>query len=108
MLEDETVLSSRQKEVEEQPMHTPPTKSTTMTAFIYICQLRRIESDIQQMIYRVDKQKPLAALIRDVDRFMARLAQWKSNMPRDARQLPNFDLLLVDGHDNYVSICLWK
>ena len=74
-----------------------------MTAFIYICRLRRIESAIQQTIYRVDKQKPAAALMQDVDAFRARLDKWKAAMPLDARDLPNFDLLMVDGYNNYVS-----
>lgn len=59
-----------------------------------------IESDIQQTIYRVDKTP--ASLRDDVEEFMTRLEEWRAYMPLDARKLPNFDILCVDGYDNYV------
>lgn len=102
LLADEDVLQKKKIELAQRPPNAPPEKSTSMTAFIYICELRRIESDIQQTIYRVDKHRPPAALKDDVEEFMARLERWKAAMPLDSKELPNFDVLLVDGYHNYV------
>lgn len=54
--------------------------STSLSCFIHMIRLRRIESNIQQSIYRVDRHKPL--LRPKIDRFLGLLNEWKAQMPR--------------------------
>lgn len=98
--EDEALLRRLQEEARRNGTQSPPASSTSMTGFIYICRLRIIESDIQQTIYRVDKAPP--DMRNDVEGFIARLEHWRSQMPLDARKLPDFDTMRVDGYENYV------
>ncbi|KAH9885724.1 fungal-specific transcription factor domain-containing protein [Xylariomycetidae sp. FL2044] len=77
----------------------PAAKSTSMTGFIYLCRLRRIESEIQQSIYRVDEASPAAE--SEVERFIQKLEDWKALMPKDASHL-DFPNMVVDGYDNYM------
>ena len=60
------------------PNHRPE-PSTSLSCFIHIIRLRRIESHIQQSIYRVDKHKSLSR--PKIDRFLNILEEWKSNSP---------------------------
>lgn len=76
-------------------------KSSTLTSFIMIVQLRHIESDIQQTIYRVDKNSvPDDAVI---DEFLAQLDDWKAKIPRDTRHFRDVGDEPFDGYDYYVT-----
>ncbi|KAI1879322.1 hypothetical protein JX265_002276 [Neoarthrinium moseri] len=77
----------------------PPTKSTSMTGFIYICRLRQIESNIQQSVYRVDQSAP--ATEAEAERYIQQLEDWKQQMPTDASST-NPEGMIVDGLDNYM------
>jgi hypothetical protein len=81
-----------------------PTNCTSMTSFIMIVQLRRLESDIQQTIYRVDKDDPSHDAI--IDEFLLQLEVWKSRIPSDATRLRDRGDLPFDGYDYYASILL--
>ncbi|KFA46129.1 hypothetical protein S40293_03749 [Stachybotrys chartarum IBT 40293] len=99
-IEDEDSLRVLQQEGRNRPWKISRI-STSMTGFIYMCRLRVIESDIQQTIYRVDKVPP--DMRADVESFITRLEQWKAEMPSDARQLPDFRTMRVDGYQNYMA-----
>lgn len=100
-IEDIEHLRKLQQQQRERTEIQPPPVSTSMTVFIYMCRLRSIESDIQQTIYRVDKA-PLSTIKADVDGFIARLEEWKAQLPLDAHKLPNLETMCVDGYDSYV------
>ena len=55
--------------------------STSLSCFIHIIRLRRIESEIQQSIYRVDRQKSLSR--SKIDRFLDNLSEWQQRIPGD-------------------------
>lgn len=76
-------------------------RSTTLTSFILIVQLRRIESDIQQTIYRVDKSNVPDDSV--VDDFLSQLNMWKAKIPRDTRHLRDMGNVPFDGYDYYVN-----
>ncbi|KAK5111251.1 hypothetical protein LTR62_005279 [Meristemomyces frigidus] len=63
---------------------TPRAESTSLTAFLHILRLRRIESSIQQTIYRVDQ--PFNVTDTEVDYYLERLEKWKSLIPLDAKR----------------------
>jgi hypothetical protein len=99
-VEDEDKLKAAQSEARIRLSRTSQI-STSMTGFICICRLRRIESEIQQSIYRVDRAPPNVKT--DVETFLKRIDEWKSELPLDAQQLPDFKTRRVDGLDNYVG-----
>ncbi|KAK6063557.1 C6 transcription factor [Seiridium cupressi] len=79
---EDVIVLERAKVTDSQAPRAPATESTSITGFKYICQLRQIESDIQQSIYRVDQCQP--AIKAETERILKVLEQWKESMPRDA------------------------
>ncbi|KAF2119199.1 luciferase-like domain-containing protein [Lophiotrema nucula] len=74
-------------------------KPTSMSCFVHLTRLHRIESNIQQSIYRVDESGASEA---EVDRYMKQLEHWHKTMPRHDNCTPkphhNFDLEVdIDG-----------
>lgn len=78
----------------------PRKESTTLTAFLHILRLRRIESNIQQSIYRVDE----AVNVTDdeVDYYLEQLEKWKNLIPLDAKGQYDRESVAFDGYDYYV------
>lgn len=64
--------------------NTAPAQSTSLSSFIHVVRLRRIESDIQQTIYRVDETTDLAESV--IDDFLNKLAKWKDSIPLDTKR----------------------
>lgn len=52
-----------------------------MACFIRQIKLQRIESRIQQSVYRVDRKKCMED--SEIDAFLQELADWRAMMPRD-------------------------
>ena len=77
------------------------TKSTSLSSFVIILQLRKIESDIQQEIYRVDKSIEIQDTV--IDGFLARLEDWKATIPEDTIRVRDVGDVPFDGYDFYVS-----
>lgn len=77
-------------------------RSTSMSLFNMVVQLRRIESDIQQTIYRVDQ----SGIMNDeiIDDFLVRLECWASRIPTDTKQMRDQADAPFDGYDHYVSV----
>lgn len=72
-----------------------------MTCFIHIIRLKRIESEIQRSLYRVDNSIN-SNRIAETERFLQHLTAWKENIPHHSREL--------DGNrrtDTYVSRLSW-
>lgn len=85
-----------------------PTVSTSLSCFIHICRLRRIESHIQQSIYRVDVDQQSGVANADVEAFIRQLEDWRESIPQDARRhnadkpSTRTDTLVIDGYGYYV------
>ncbi|KAF2703725.1 hypothetical protein K504DRAFT_417739 [Pleomassaria siparia CBS 279.74] len=77
-----------------------PSKSTSLTSFILVVQLRRIESEIQQTIYRVDRSNLLNDSV--VDNFLFQLKAWKSKIPSDTQSLRDISDIPFDGYEYYM------
>jgi len=84
----------------------PRAVSTSLSCFIHICCLRRIESKIQQTIYRVDQ--PSGVSPSDIGNFIKQLDDWKDRIPKDARQhsgdkpTTKTDTKVIDGYGYYM------
>jgi hypothetical protein len=87
------------REVALQTPGSSATCSTSMTGFLYTLRLRRIESQVQQSIYRVDQSAPATAT--EAEKLIEQLEQWRKSMPADA-DATDPDSMIVDGYDNYV------
>ncbi|KAK6062486.1 ungal specific transcription factor [Seiridium cupressi] len=96
---EDVIVLERAKVTDSQAPRAPATESTSITGFKYICQLRQIESDIQQSIYRVDQCQP--AIEAETERILKVLEQWKESMPRDASHA-HPESPVVDGLDFYM------
>jgi len=88
------------------PNDQAPKASTSLSCFIHICRLRRIESRIQQSIYRVDEFSGTTEM--EVESFLQQLKVWKENIPSDARQhsadkpSTETDTMVIDGYGYYM------
>ncbi|PPQ68485.1 hypothetical protein CVT25_008411 [Psilocybe cyanescens] len=87
---DDTAL----REMSEKELATPAAPSpsdeqffvakpiTTMTSALHIIKCRQIESEIQRLMYRVDRVETGPEMGQEVTRLLARLDRWKANIPR--------------------------
>lgn len=76
-----------------------------MSLFIHLTKLRRIESGVQQVAYRVDKPTTLPAAV--IDRFLEELEEWKERIPLDNRfenQDVDQEMTTFDGSNYYVFL----
>ncbi|KAK5710838.1 hypothetical protein LTR15_012815 [Elasticomyces elasticus] len=80
--------------------NTPRTESTSLTAFLHILRLRRIESSIQQTIYRVDQ--PVNITDAEVDHYLEQLEHWRATIPKDAKSHVDRESVAFDGYDYYM------
>jgi hypothetical protein len=101
---DEDVTEAQLVDVES--LLGSASKSSTLTSFIKIVQLRHIESDIQQTIYRVDKSHIPDDSV--VDDFLLQLEAWKASIPRDTRHFKDIVNAPFDGYDYYVRLSRFK
>lgn len=73
--------------------------STSLTAFLHVLRLRRIESSIQQTIYRVDQSTN--ATDAEIQVYLDQLEKWKSLIPLDAKVQVDREVVPFDGYDYY-------
>ena len=98
-------MTDEQLAVVQLPVRVSPADpSTSLTSFVLIAQLRQIESDIQETIYRVDN-KSGAPHIDDavIDGFLERLERWKALIPHDTTVVKDIPGFPYDGYYFYVS-----
>jgi hypothetical protein len=62
----------------------PATPQTSMTTFIHLLRLKRIEADIQHKIYRVDKAQSAEWLYKTTDAFLEKMIAWRDAIPPEA------------------------
>ena len=77
------------------------TTSSSMSSFLHIVRLRKIESKIQQTVYRVDQSTGVSDA--DIDGFLDELSTWKSLIPLDTRKKTDLEARAFDGYDYYVN-----
>lgn len=75
------------------------TESTSLTAFLHILRLRRIESSIQQTIYRVDQSTNVTDA--EIEFYLDQLENWKNLIPLDAKKQVDRESIAFDGYDYY-------
>jgi hypothetical protein len=106
-VQDTATFESAQAAFNTNPGQTPA-YSTSLSCFIHICRLRRIESQIQQTVYRVDESSP--ATEQEIESFIQQLDDWKEKIPADARShsgdkpTTTTDTMVIDGYGYYVSL----
>lgn len=88
----------------------PAVPQTSMTTFIHLLRLKRIEADIQHKIYRVDKAKSAEWLYKKTNTFLEQMIAWKDAIPPEATsaQLDSADRQNFRGDeyrrfDNYMA-----
>ena len=75
-------------------------RSSTLTSFLMVVQLRHIESDIQQTIYRIDRINGPADSV--IDEFLGKLEIWKARIPTDTHYFKDAGDRPFDGYNYYV------
>lgn len=75
------------------------TESSSLTAFLHILRLRRIESSIQQTIYRVDQSTNVTDA--EIEFYLDQLENWKKLIPLDAKKQVDRESIAFDGYDYY-------
>jgi hypothetical protein len=80
--------------------NTRRTTSSSMSSFLHVVRLRKIESKIQQTVYRVDQTTGVADSV--IDGFLDELSTWKSLIPLDTRKKTDLEARAFDGYDYYV------
>lgn len=94
--EDVTVL----EKAAASDQNTRRTTSSSMSSFLHVARLRKIESKIQQTVYRVDQTTPVSDAV--IDGFLDELMTWKSLIPLDTRKKTDLEARAFDGYDYYV------
>ncbi|KAF2808285.1 uncharacterized protein BDZ99DRAFT_572170 [Mytilinidion resinicola] len=77
-----------------------PAMSTTLSLCIHVLRIRRIESQIEQTIYRVDHTEAVQDSV--IDGFISQLTHWKDMISQDARRMTDSDGKAFDGYDHYM------
>jgi hypothetical protein len=72
---------------------------TSLSCFIHMIRLRKIESHIQQSAYRVDKSSNLSSNV--INTFVFQLASWKESIPEE-QPLQDTELYSFDGYVYYM------
>ncbi|KAG7741142.1 hypothetical protein KL931_001783 [Ogataea haglerorum] len=67
--------------INKHPEKMGPTVITDMTVGICLIQLRRIDSVIHHSIYRVDQERDIVTLVKDIGVMYERVQQWKNDLP---------------------------
>ncbi len=76
-------------------------RTTTLSTFIHLTKLRIIESNIQQNIYRVDRDSEVSDA--EIDGFLEQLDAWKRAIPRQDDGLRDLDASSNDD-ERYVRL----
>ncbi|KAK8027234.1 hypothetical protein PG991_004290 [Apiospora marii] len=77
----------------------PVNPSTTLTSFIHRTRLKRIESEIQHIVYRVDRPSTIADIT--IDAFLDKLNSWKEAIPYDANNYVQQQNSAYEGAEFY-------
>jgi hypothetical protein len=70
-----------------------------MTTIVHLIRLKRLESEIQHKLYRVDKTKSADAIYETTDRYLEKLEAWKAAIPAAIPQVSSGSRSSVHGDD---------
>lgn len=73
-----------------------------MSTLIHLLRLKRIESEIQHQIYRVDKIKSPQEIYAETNNFLKSLLAWKNVIPRFETQTEMPENQVYLSYDSYV------
>ncbi|KAK8082148.1 hypothetical protein PG996_000929 [Apiospora saccharicola] len=92
---DDEVVRQASTHVTNIPVNPP----TTLTSFIHRTRLKRIESEIQHSVYRVDRPGTIADIT--IDAFLNKLNSWKEAIPYDATNYVQQQNAAYEGAEFY-------
>ncbi|CAJ2501292.1 Uu.00g041450.m01.CDS01 [Anthostomella pinea] len=92
---DIEIIRQASMRVGNAPLNPP----TTLTSFIHRTRLKLIESEIQHVIYRVDR--PNKVPDTTINMFIDRLSAWQDAIPYDARNYVHRQDVAYDGLEFY-------
>ena len=96
--DDEETILRASTNISDKPCNPP----TSLTSFIHQLRLKKIESEIQHLVYRVDT--PFDASQPLIQELYDRLLAWEQSCPDEARgPVQDLDNKPVDSIDVYVS-----
>ncbi|KAK9415284.1 hypothetical protein SUNI508_02132 [Seiridium unicorne] len=78
---------------------TPANPSNTLTSFIHRLRLKRLESEIQHTVYRVDQPNKVSDSI--INSFLERLNSWKVAIPIEANNFAHQHNTAYEGLEFY-------
>lgn len=78
---------------------SPASPATTLTSFIHRLRLKRLESEIQHVVYRVDQPKKVSDATVNV--FLERLSSWKEAIPFEAKNFAHQPNSAYEGLELY-------
>lgn len=92
---DDTYVRDFAQNVPSIPLNPP----NSMTSFVHRTRLKRIESDIQHTVYRVDQSVKVADAT--LNAFLERLNHWKETIPYDAQNYVHSHDTAFEGIEFY-------
>lgn len=96
-VDDLEVLQQASENVTDYPVSPP----SSLTTFIHFMRLRRIESKIEHVIYRVDRQTHTTPAI--IQGFLDQLTSWKRAIPPEYHDQVDTRYEPYNGIDTFVS-----
>jgi hypothetical protein len=75
-----------------------------MSTLIHLFRLKKIESEIQHQLYRVDKVKTPHEVSAQTDVFLERLRAWKSAIPQHKIPPDQTEHQVYRSYDSYVCV----
>jgi hypothetical protein len=79
----------------------PASPASSLTPFIHFMRLRKIESKIEHVVYRVDTQTPTTPQI--IQEFLDQLSAWKRAIPPEYHDRQDTVYEPFNGIDIFVS-----
>lgn len=94
---DEEVGDDGVRRAWQDQLARPRVHASTLTSFIHRLRLKRIESQIQHSVYRVDITEPTPKSL--IDHYLQELRDWRNQIPKEAQ---TFEQLRSDApYDGY-------
>lgn len=98
-INEDTVNDEFVRQASMRVSNIPASPPTTMSSFIHRLRLKRIESEIQHVVYRVDE--PNRASDATLNAFLERLNAWRDAIPVEARNFVHQPNTPFEGMELY-------
>ncbi|KFA70194.1 hypothetical protein S40285_04420 [Stachybotrys chlorohalonatus IBT 40285] len=87
----------------EQDRSIPPSPPTSMSTLIHLLRLKRIESEIQHTIYRVDRMEASQDICIQTNTFIDKLHAWKNAIPQQKLHQEMMENQVYLSYDSYMA-----